>query len=336
MSEFDIPVVVFIYRRKKAVEIINQISKIKPKKLYLIGDEGRNDIEKQEVKECRNIVEQSITWECDVIKNYATENRGVYANIGLGAQWVFQREKYAIFLEDDNLPEETFFRFCKELLIKYEDDDEILWICGTNYLGEYQPKDGSSYMFTKHMLPCGWASWGNKFNKFYDGELKQYQNVDLNKMKKEYFNKKIFKQYKEGWLSEYNKIKKGERPSSWDYQMDFSIKVNSLYGISPCKNQIKNIGVDEYSTHGGKSFNQIMTKRFCGMDSYSIQFPLKHPRSISIDYEYEKKIANIQLYPLKMRIKIKLAKIIKKILGLSEYDSIKDQIHKFLKLKKEI
>lgn len=336
MNKFDVPIVLFIYRRKKAVEIIKQISKVKPQKLYIIGDEGRNDIEKQEVKECRRMVEEAITWECNVIKNYAEVNRGVYANIGLGAKWVFERERYAIFLEDDNLPEETFFEFCKELLIKYEENNKILWICGTNYLGEYQPKDGSSYMFTKHMLPCGWASWGKKFNRFYDGELKQYPNdVDLDKIKKEYFNKKVFNQYKDSWLSEYNKMQKGEQPSSWDYQMDFSIKVNGLYGISPCKNQIKNIGVDEYSAHGGSSFDQIMTKRFCGMDSYELKFPLKHPNLISIDYEYEKRIANIILYPFSTRVKIKIAKVIKRILGLSEEDSIKNTFCKFFKFQKE-
>jgi hypothetical protein len=45
-------------------------------------------------------------------------------------------------------------------------------------------------------------------------------------------------------MSERHRIERGERPISWDYQMDFSIKAYGLYGICPCKNQIKNIGVD--------------------------------------------------------------------------------------------
>ena len=76
-------------------------------------------------------VEFLINWDCEVIKNYAKENRGVYQNIGEGARWVFEREEKAIFLEDDNLPETSFFRFASEMLEKYETAPEVLWICGT-------------------------------------------------------------------------------------------------------------------------------------------------------------------------------------------------------------
>jgi hypothetical protein len=35
-----------------------------------------------------------------------------------------------------------------------------------NYLGKYEAEDGASYVFTRHMLPFGWASWADKFNRF--------------------------------------------------------------------------------------------------------------------------------------------------------------------------
>ena len=122
MEQFDIPVALFIFKRDKAVEIIKRISEVKPRKLYLLADQGRNDEERALAAEVRRKVEESINWECEVIKNYAEENRGVYANIGQGAIWVLRREKWAIFLEDDNLPEVTFFAFCREMLEKYENE----------------------------------------------------------------------------------------------------------------------------------------------------------------------------------------------------------------------
>ena len=148
MNKFDIPVVLFIFKREKAVEIIKRLSIVKPTKLYILADQGRDDIERKAVKKCREKVEAAIDWECEVIKNYANENRGVYQNIGEGAKWVLKKEKWAIFLEDDNLPEVTFFEFCKEMLERYEDDSRILWICGTNYLCEYFLKYNVSYVFT--------------------------------------------------------------------------------------------------------------------------------------------------------------------------------------------
>ena len=123
MIKFNIPVVLFIFKREKAVEVINRLSIVKPTKLYILADQGRNEEERIAVEKCRKMVEKAINWDCKIIKNYANENRGVYQNIGEGAKWVLRREKWAIFLEDDNLPEITFFEFCKEMLEKYENDN---------------------------------------------------------------------------------------------------------------------------------------------------------------------------------------------------------------------
>jgi hypothetical protein len=177
---FNIPVVVFMFKRvEKTIKIIDRIAKIRPEKIYLIADGARNDDENSLVLECRRQVEDHINWNCEVVKNYADKNRGVYLNIAGGAKWVFEREEYAIFLEDDNLPEITFFQFCKEMLSTYKEDTRILWICGTNYLKQYEPVDGSSYVFTHHMMPCGWASWSEKFLKFYDGEMKLFDDEKI-------------------------------------------------------------------------------------------------------------------------------------------------------------
>ena len=190
MERFDIPVCLFIFKRKKAVEIIKRIAEVQPKKLYIMADYGRNEEECKAAEECRALVEQAINWDCEVVKNYAETNRGVYENIGEGAKWVLRREKWAIFLEDDNLPEVSFFQFCKEMLALYESDTRILWVCGTNYLGNYQPKNGVDYVFTRHMLPCGWASWAHKFEKFYDGQLKLCDDSTvMERIESNYLNK---------------------------------------------------------------------------------------------------------------------------------------------------
>ena len=112
MARFNIPVVLFIFKREKAVEVIKRISLIRPEKLYILADQGRNEEERVAVERCRKKVESAIDWNCEIIRNYADENRGVYQNIGEGAKWVLRREKWAIFLEDDNLPELTFIECC--------------------------------------------------------------------------------------------------------------------------------------------------------------------------------------------------------------------------------
>lgn len=105
--------------------------------------------------------------------------------------------------------------------------------------------------------------------------------------------------------------------------MDFSIKANNLFGICPCKNQIKNIGVDECSIHGGTSFETIMTQRFCGMDSFPIQFPLKHPDTVLEDHEFEKEIGKIILPPFRQRLKQSVSMFIRQKLNVPSDSSIK-------------
>jgi hypothetical protein len=325
----------FFFRRKdKILQIIERLSQIKPEKIYLISDGPRDENEKKQVNECRAAVESCISWECKIIKNYASVNQGVYDRIGLGAKWVFEREEKAIFLEDDNLPELTFFQFCEELLNVYGDDDRIFWICGTNYLEEYEPEDNASYVFTKHLLPCGWASWATKFNKYYDGELELLEeNYVYKRLKNSYINKALFKQQKYSFDRTKFLLKNNKRSCSWDYQMAFSIRYNSLYGISPKVNQIKNIGVDEFSEHGGTSFNNIMTKRFCGMDSFRLEFPLTHPKSVMPDSEYEKRVGKIILLPWNLRLLKAVARFLKPIIGLGEFDSTKEWFQKSVKDK---
>lgn len=325
-SFFDIPIALFMFKREeKTVEILKQIGKIRPTKLYLIADGGRNEDEHKAALRTRDAVEAAIDWDCKVIKNYAEENRGVYKNIGEGAKWVLGQEKWAIFLEDDNMPELTFFPYCKELLEKYEANERVLWICGTNYLGTYNSK--YSYMFTQNLLPCGWASWAEKFLKYYDGELKTFNpETDRKELRKSYHDKALFLQDYNNFCAEKENGLVKNRFVSWDYQMAYTIRKYSLLGISPCCNQIKNIGVDAESIHGGTSFASIMTQRFCGMNSYPLNFPLKHPCNVKIDSKYEKKISNIMLIPLKIRMKLSVIKVIRKLLGVKKGEHLRDKL----------
>ena len=63
------------------------------------------------------------------------------------------------------------------------------------------------------------------------------------------------------------------------------------------------------------SFTDKMTKRFCGMESHPLEFPLHHPATVLIDPVYEAKIGKIILYPLDWRIRKPFGKLKRKILG---------------------
>ena len=145
MDRFNIPVALFIFKRYETTKrIIDVLRQINVSHIYLIADGARNDDEKARVSASRKEIEEYIDWDCKVTKNYADKNRGVMENIGNGARWVFEREEKAIFLEDDNLPQLSFFQYCQDMLEEYKENERVLWVTGTNYLGKYEPEYASS------------------------------------------------------------------------------------------------------------------------------------------------------------------------------------------------
>lgn len=329
---YNIPVVLFIFKRpEKSVQILKQIGRVQPRKLYIIADAGRNAKEQAEAERCRRMVEENIDWDCEVIKNYAEENRGCFDRIGLGALWVFEREECAVFLEDDNYPEISFFAYCQEMLERYKEEEKVLWVCGTNYLENYQPQEDADYVFTRHMLPCGWASWAHKFTRYYDAQFSNFSPTSLRNIRKRYTNKKLFKRDKRNWeMERANKEKRG-RYCSWDYQMCFSLRYHDLLGIAPRYNQIRNIGVDSASEHGGTSFDNIMTQRFCGMGSCELQFPLKHPTAVNTDEHFEELIDQIVIPPpekVTTVIRRAASKGVRKLFRIPEDQKLKDFFRK--------
>lgn len=320
------PIALILFKRKDTVlKILDQVRKVQPDRIYLLSDQGRTKEEMLRVQETREAIERAIDWPCKVTKFYAESNLGVFRNIGLGAKRVFEKESRAIFLEDDNYPEITFFQYADEMLERYADNERILWVCGTNYLTEYKNSSNDSYFFTQHLLPCGWASWKSKFLKNYNGELDNLL-AGKNAFFESYQSKSLAKQQWTSIIGECNRKKQGKDFISWDFQMLFSLRANGLLGIAPCRNQIRNIGADVDSTHGGTSLSKIMTRRFCEVPTKPLDFPLHHPIVIRQDKTFDKKIGRIILLPLPFRIKNRAFSVLKKALGIGEDQHLKEEL----------
>ncbi len=328
-ESFDIPVVIFLFKRLDTLErIFSRLAEVRPSKLYLIADQGRNNAERVAAAEVRRGVDALITWDCEVIRNFSDENRGVYGNIAMGAKWVFEREPMAIFLEDDNLPSISFFPFCAEMLSRYRDVNEILWVCGTNYLSRYEAPGHASYVFTRQLMPCGWASWADKFLSCYDFDLDKLTSEDKRRARGTYRVRRLYLQ--QLFNVEYEKAFKARtgRYYSWDYHMAWTLRTGGFYGIGPSVNLIENIGVDDRSEHGGTNLALDMTNRFCSMNGYELSFPLVHPEMLEVDRRYEKLIEQKLLYPIRDYFGVLVKLMAHHLIGFPPDLSFRDTNHK--------
>ena len=151
------------------------IRKVAPKNLYLAADGPRQDRE-GETELCNRVREiiSNIDWPCNVKTLFREKNVGCREAVSEAINWFFGQEEQGIILEDDCLPDVTFFPFCEQLLEKYKDDERVISIGGTN-LG-YRFPDESSYGFSRFMNMWGWATW-RRSAILVDYEMKRWKKM---------------------------------------------------------------------------------------------------------------------------------------------------------------
>lgn len=272
------PVVLLMFKRPNTTkQVFEAIRKVQPRQLYIIADGPRVDKvgEAELCAETRAVVEQ-VDWECEVHKNYAETNMGLRERVASGLSWVFEQVEDAIILEDDCVPDPTFFQFCQDCLYKYRYDKRIMVVCGTNLLGEWKA-DTQSYCFSYHSHCWGWATWRRAW-QYYDPEMSLWLNPEIkDRIKDVVCDRKIFDVYKQQFDSVYsNKI------NSWALRWLCARLSQSGLAIIPSRNLISNIGFDENATNTSSKFDSRS-----GISTYSLTFPLDHPLCIARDKGYE-------------------------------------------------
>jgi len=154
------PVVLFAFNRPDTTaRVFAAIREARPSRLFLVCDGPRADRagEAERCAEVRRVLD-GVDWPCTVERDFSEANLGCRRRISSGIAWVFSRVEEAIFLEDDTLPDASFFPYCDALLAKYRDDERVLMISGFTLL-DHGDADGSSYWFSAHPRIWGWASW---------------------------------------------------------------------------------------------------------------------------------------------------------------------------------
>lgn len=262
------PVALFIFKRPHTLkQVFETIKRVKPPVLFIIADGPRNKKEKDLCLKTREVVEK-IDWKCKVYRNYSNTNLGLRKRISGGLKWIFSKSDRVIVLEEDCIPNETFFRFSEELLDKYENDERIMAVSGNNLQLENN-EINYSYYFSYNFHLWGWATWKRAF-KHYDDNMSAWPAIKklevLDSILKDRWEiarwKRIFdKTYK-------NKI------DTWAYRWVFSCWAQNGLCILPNVNLVTNVGFDRLATH-----TKFETK-FSNIPARNIGFPLKHPSYI--------------------------------------------------------
>lgn len=293
----ETPVAFLIFNRPSTTaKVFESIRKVEPPKLLVVADGPRND-RADEAEKCsaaRAIIDR-VDWKCEILTNYSNVNLGCKKRVSSGIDWVFSNVEEAIILEDDCLPNLTFFPFCEELLNCYRNDNRIAVISGQN-VQFGRKRTAYSYYFSLYNHCWGWASWKRAWQDF-DYDMKLWSIVRDNGWLKDILKNKRAAKY---WTKIFQDTYDG-KTDSWAYRWTFSCWIRNKLSILSNVNLISNIGYSEEATNTKKN-----TSVFSEMPTETLDFPLKHPPFMIRDTKSDGYTQKILFSPsLIDRIKIK-------------------------------
>lgn len=278
---FPIPVLLIGFNRPAFTQkVLDVLRQIRPARLYVACDgprlEHSSDQERcQQVRRmCAPSPEGLVDWHCQVFYRVSEVNQGCRANVVGALDWIFDNEEAAIILEDDIVPDPSFFPYCEQLLERYRLDTRIGCIAANAH--QRMPlRGGSSYRFSIYTHCWGWATWKRAWMN-YDRDLEGWPSFRDQGWMRQLGTAKFSKT----WTAWLNQLAHKPNRSIWDMIWQFSCWQQGYLTIIPEVELVENIGFGRDATHTLDEHSPL-TKRS------AMAFPLRHPVVIRADHDLD-------------------------------------------------
>ena len=245
-SKLSTPVVLFAFNRpEQTAKVFEVIRKAKPEKLFVIidGPRANNSSDTTLSKEVIEIVSK-VDWDCDAVYEISETNMGIRKRFVSGLASVFSQVEEAIIVEDDCLPDLSFFSFQQEMLTKYRNDSSIGLVCGFNPLGA-SPEVISPYFFSVFSSVWGWGTWRRVWDT-YDPNAEEWLTPGGREAVESCIETKSARRF---WGHNFDLVSRNHEYSTWDYQMVLNQFINRRLNIFPRTSLVSNIGFSIDANH---------------------------------------------------------------------------------------
>ena len=239
----DAPILLVVFDRPDTTrQVFEAIRQVRPRQLFVAADGPREGVDGDgALCAAARSVATAVDWDCDVQTLFREENLGCGVGPSSAISWFFDNVEAGVILEDDCVPDSTFFRFCEELLQYYSAVPKIMQISGANYLGGAKRGHASYYLSRYAFSVGGWATWRRAWQYF-----------------------------------DYEAVPEEWRRHMWDAQWQLSVEKNGGLAVAPNVNLITNIGCGRAdATHTTE-----MDHPGANLSRHPMVFPLTHPRRL--------------------------------------------------------
>ena len=291
-AKIDIAVLILFFNRPDSLrKVFAEVRKARPSRLFLYQDGPRGERDMKGIMECREVV-ADIDWECDVRQMYQERNFGCDPSEYISQKWAFSLADKCIVLEDDDVPSQSFFPFCKEMLDRYEHDERIVMVSGFN---SEERIDGCpyDYLFTSYMSIWGWASWRRVVDRWEGDYSFLDRDYDMGQLRA------LMRQRKMNF--DTLRACQSHRDTGREYY-ETILWANAMLGsglaIVPTRNLVNNLGASAESTHYTNSLATMprRLRRMFTMPRYELEWPLRHPRYVIENVEYKERVYRTMAY----------------------------------------
>jgi hypothetical protein len=266
------PVALFLYRRPDtSARVLDAVREAKPTHLFVVANAPREDVEGEaELCEATRALIDTVDWDCEIATDFASTHLPQTERIESGLDWVFEHCEEAIILEDDCVPDRTFFRFCDELLERYREQEQVMSISGNNFQFD-SPASDDSYYLSRYPLTWGWATWRSAWRR-NDPAMTAWPKLRDSGWLGEFFEASGDIAY---W-SHIFEITHRDR-DAWDRAWLFSCWLEGGLHAIPNVNLVSNIGFREDATHT----TPVQGRLLADLPTEPMGFPLRHPAELA-------------------------------------------------------
>ena len=241
----DVPILFLVFNRPDLTEaVMRRLAEVRPRRLFVAADGPRADRE-GEADACertRHVASQP-DWPCEVTTLFRDENLGCGRAVSDAISWFFEHVEEGIILEDDCLPDPTFFEFCAFHLHRYRDDPRVGTVSGNFFLPPSLRLE-RPYFFSRYAQIWGWATWRRTWERYH---------FDLSFCPEEEWRRALETACPNPLESRYwwqiIRALLTKTIDTWDYQLMAASFRESWLHVTPSVNLVRNLGYRADATH---------------------------------------------------------------------------------------
>ncbi len=305
---FDIPVLLVGFSRPDTTQqVIEAIREARPQRLYVALDAPRphKTGEAELCEQTKRVILDTIDWDCELQTLFREQNLGCARGVSGAVTWFLEHEEMGIILEDDCVPSQSFFSYCRELLHRYRNDERIMHISGFNVQQGIQRGD-ASYYFSRYAELWGWATWRRAWQQF-DFEMTSFaEYLEQDGLAATFRHRGVQKR----WVQNLDQVLSEDPPTVWGYRWLYSIWKESGLAITPNVSLTQNIGFDERAVH-----TKATNHQFAQIGAHEMA-QLTHP-SVVVPHEAADVLTSMLRYhpPILKRAQLKAKRLAQEKLG---------------------